>query len=227
MNARNEAARAAIFANLRRSIGATDSDAPRKNAVAERLAGHPQGVIPARAQKAQSDQVTLFAQMAEAALASVARVDTLADVPAEAARFLRESNLPATLRMGEDARLTGLDWSATALETTRGRSHGADLNAISMAFSAVAETGTLIMTSGVDNPTTLNFLPDNHIVVLAARDVVGDMESVFAKLRAKLGAGAMPRTLNMITGPSRSADIAQTMLLGAHGPRKLHIIVVG
>ncbi|MEI9915983.1 MAG: LUD domain-containing protein [Methylovirgula sp.] len=39
--------------------------------------------------------------------------------------------------------------------------------------------------------------------------------------------GAMPRTVNFITGPSRSADIEQTLLLGAHGPRALHIIIVG
>ena len=45
-------------------------------------------------------------------------------------------------------------------------------------------------------------------------------------LRARYGKDKMPRTLNLITGPSRSADIEQTLILGAHGPRKLHIIVV-
>ena len=41
------------------------------------------------------------------------------------------------------------------------------------------------------------------------------------------GKGQMPRTVNWITGPSRSADIEQTLLLGAHGPQRLHVIVVG
>jgi L-lactate dehydrogenase complex protein LldG len=50
---------------------------------------------------------------------------------------------------------------------------------------------------------------------------------VFAKLRGIYGKGGAPRTLNFITGPSRSADIEQTLLLGAHGPRRLHIVVVG
>ena len=85
----------------------------------------------------------------------------------------------------------------------------------------------LALVSGPANPTTLNFLPDNHFVVVFADDLVGDYESVFAKLRAAYGAGAAPRTLNFITGPSRSADIEQTLLLGAHGPRRLHIVVVG
>jgi L-lactate dehydrogenase complex protein LldG len=84
----------------------------------------------------------------------------------------------------------------------------------------------LALVSGAENPTTLNFLPDNHVVVVFAEDVVGDMESAFARMRARFGAGQAPRTLNFITGPSRSADIEQTLLFGAHGPRKLHIVVV-
>jgi L-lactate dehydrogenase complex protein LldG len=103
---------------------------------------------------------------------------------------------------------------------------GDDLNAVSAAFAAVAETGTLALVSGPDNPTTLNFLPDNHFVVLFAEDLVADAESVFVRLKAAYRAGALPRTVNFITGPSRSADIEQTLLLGAHGPRRLHIVVV-
>ena len=81
-------------------------------------------------------------------------------------------------------------------------------------------------TSGAENPTTLNFLPDTSIVVVKAADISGDYEAVWAKIRAKFGKGAMPRTVNYITGPSRSGDIEQKILLGAHGPRRLHIVVV-
>jgi len=108
-----------------------------------------------------------------------------------------------------------------------GASDGHDLNALSFAFAAVAESGTLALVSGPDNPTTLNFLPDNHVVAVARDDLVADMEAVFLKLRAAYGKGAAPRTLNFITGPSRSADIEQTLLLGAHGPRRLHIVIAG
>jgi L-lactate dehydrogenase complex protein LldG len=96
--------------------------------------------------------------------------------------------------------------------------------AVSHAFGGVAESGTLVLTSGRDNPTTLNFLPDTHIVVIDAKDIAGDYETLWARLR---GQGAMPRTVNWITGPSRSADIEQTLILGAHGPRRLHVMVVG
>jgi L-lactate dehydrogenase complex protein LldG len=83
-----------------------------------------------------------------------------------------------------------------------------------------------MLTSGADNPTTLNFLPDTHIVVLQASDIAGDYETLWGRLRERYGAGTMPRTINWITGPSRSADIEQTLILGAHGPRRLHVIVV-
>jgi L-lactate dehydrogenase complex protein LldG len=63
--------------------------------------------------------------------------------------------------------------------------------------------------------------------VIDAKDVVGDFESVWQRLREKFGEAVMPRTVNLITGPSRSADIEQTLILGAHGPRRLHVIVVG
>ena len=99
--------------------------------------------------------------------------------------------------------------------------------AVSHAFGAAAESGTLMLVSGPDNPTTLNFLPDTHVVVLDAKDVAGDYETLWRRVREKFGEGTMPRTVNLITGPSRSADIEQTLILGAHGPRRLHVMVVG
>src|SRR6202035_3300230 len=132
------------------------------------------------------------------------------------------------IRHGDDPLLAAVPWGrAGTLEVRRGASDGSDLAAVSHAFAAVAETGTLVLTSGPDNPTTLHFLPDVNIVAVRASEIAADFETAMARLRERFGAGAMPRTVNMITGPSRSADIEQTLLLGAHGPRKLHVIVVG
>lgn len=219
-------AREEILSSIRRSLRVTGAEGPRRAAVEGRLSGAPRGVVPARGQLDAKERIGLFKKMAESAFASVAVVQSAGDVPGEAARWLRDNNLPATLRKGEDSRLADMPWGETALEMAEGASDGRDLNAVSHAFAAVAESGTLIMTSGPENPSTLNFLPDNHIVVLSGADLEGDYESVFDRLRQKYGKGEMPRTVNMITGPSRSADIAQTMLLGAHGPRKLHIVIV-
>ena len=59
-----------------------------------------------------------------------------------------------------------------------------------------------------------------------ANDIVGDYESAWDRLRTAFGKGLMPRLVNMITGPSRSGDIEQKLLLGAHGPRRLHVVIV-
>jgi L-lactate dehydrogenase complex protein LldG len=220
-------AREAVFANIRRSLGVVGNEAPRRLEVEARLAKAPAGVVPQRGQGDLKTRVATFKAEAERAQASVVEVPTLAEVPAEVARFLRDNNCPASLRMGDDPRLAGLPWSATPIEILHGASDGHDLNAITFAFAGVAETGTLALVSGPDNPTTLNFLPDNHVVVVERDDVVADYEGVFAGLRNVYGKGGGPRTLNLVTGPSRSADIEQTLLLGAHGPRRLHIVVAG
>ena len=221
MTARDE-----ILTSVRRSLHVSGDEAPRRAAVAARLAQAPIGVVPARGQGDAAARIATFKAEAARSAATLAEVASAADVPAEIARYLREGNMPATLRMGEDSRLATMPWGKTTIEVSHGVSDGHDLNAVSAAFAAIAETGTLAMVSGADNPTTLNFLPDNHIAVVFARDVVGEMESVFARLKSAYGAGAAPRTLNFITGPSRSADIEQTLLFGAHGPRRLHIVLV-
>lgn len=220
-------ARDEIFASIRRSLHVTGAEAPRLAAVRSRLQQHPAGVIPARGQGDVAARVATFRAEVERTGATLTTVASPAEVPAEVARFLRDLNLPATVRMGDDARLESLPWGETTLEIARGASDGHDLSAVSAALAGVAETGTLALVSGTDNPTTLNFLPDSHIVVLSADDVVGDLETVFQRARARYGAGQMPRTLNLVTGPSRSADIEQTLLFGAHGPRRLHIVLVG
>jgi L-lactate dehydrogenase complex protein LldG len=219
-------ARDDILATVRRSLGVTGNEAIRRDIVAERLRRAPKGVIPQRGQLAGIELIALFRTQAEAAFATVAEVQTTAGVPAAIAAFLRSHNLPASLRVGDDPRLRAMPWGETPLEVLGGASHGEDLNGVSHAFAGVAESGTLIMTSGPENPSTLNFLPDNHIVVLSAEDIAGNYETVWEKVRASYGRGRMPRTVNMITGPSRSADIEQTLLLGAHGPRRLHIVIV-
>jgi len=219
-------AREDILSNIRRSLGVTGREAPRKAAVEERLRAAPRGVVPARGRLSGAALVDLFRAEAERVAASVAEVSQAQDIVGEVARYLREHNLPASLRMGADERLNGLDWSGVAVEVSQGPSAGDDLNGLSHAFGAIAETGTLAMVSGADNPTTLNFLPDNHIVVLREADLAGDAETLWDRLRARYGKGLAPRTVNLITGPSRSGDIEQQIVLGAHGPRRLHIIIL-
>ncbi len=160
-------------------------------------------------------------------MSSVTRIANAAALPESVADFLRAHNLPSALRMGDDPLLRDQPWSRTSIEVKRGPSDGTDEVGLSHAGAGVAETGTLVLTSGRDNPTTINFLPETHIVAVKAEDIVGDYETAFERIRARYGKGYMPRTVNFVTGPSRSGDIEQKILLGAHGPRRLHIIVIG
>ena len=219
-------ARDDIFGNIRRSLGVKGSETIRRQIVTERMERAPRGIVPTRGQLPAEERLALFKTQAEAAFATVAQVDSAAEVPQSIALFLRNHNLPATLRMGDDPRLKAMPWADTTLEISQGRSGGGDLNAVTHAFAGVAETGTLAIVSGHENPSTLNFLPDNHIVVVSAKDIAGDFESVWNRVRYAYGKSTMPRTVNLITGPSRSGDIEQTLLLGAHGPRRLHVVVV-
>jgi L-lactate dehydrogenase complex protein LldG len=217
-----------LFASIRKSLGVSGDEPARRDAVANRITQHPRGVIPARGQLPPAERVKLFAEMVQAAAGSVAMLPSASGVPAAVADFLRSQNLPMAVRRGDDPRLAALPWDQQrTLEISTGPSDGRQLVSVSHAFGAVAETGTLVMMSGRDNPTTLNFLPDTHIVVVDAKDIAGDYESVWQRVRETFGVNALPRAINMITGPSRSADIGQILILGAHGPRRLHVLVVG
>jgi len=217
-----------ILSSIRRSLGVSGSEASRSAAVAERLNNHPRGLVPARGQLPPRERLELFRKMVAAAAGTSTQVASATDVPKEVAALLRQHNLPMKLRRGADPRLAACGWEREPnLAVEIGPSDGHDLVALSHAFGAAAESGTLMLLSGPDNPTTLNFLPDTHIVMVNASDVVADYETLWGRLRESHGRGMMPRTVNLITGPSRSADIEQTLILGAHGPRRLHVIVVG
>ncbi|MBT6118178.1 MAG: lactate utilization protein [Rhodospirillaceae bacterium] len=218
------AARDDVLDRLRRAnAGAAGRAEPSE--IDARLAAPEANLVPARGQLAPGARVDLFVAMAEEAAASVARIDAPDAVPAEVVRYLRSQNLPMRIAMAPDPglRATGLD-KDPLLAVREGSSDGTDETSVTGAFAGVAETGTLMLHSGPAGPTTLNFLPDDHIVVLRASQVVASYEDGWQRLRA--AGGAMPRTVNFITGPSRSADIEQTLQMGAHGPRRLHIVLV-
>jgi L-lactate dehydrogenase complex protein LldG len=220
-------ARDTVLASIRRSLGVSGREAPRRAAVDDRLTRHPAGIVPARGQLGPEQRRELFRTMMEQAAGTVEEVADVGDVPAAVAGLLRRHNLPLAVRRGGDPRLDAVPWGRErTLSVATGASDGNDLAAVSHAFGAAAETGTLMLTSGPDNPTTLNFLPDTHIVVVDANDIAGDYETLWRRLRETYAPGTMPRAVNWITGPSRSADIEQTLILGAHGPRRLHVIVV-
>jgi L-lactate dehydrogenase complex protein LldG len=226
------AARETILAAIRRSLKRGPLGPEREAELHARVAAHRRNLLPARATMLDAaGQVDLFVAMAEEVQATVARLPSPADVPEAVARYLAAENLPAELVLAPDPSLDAVPWETRPLlRTRRGRAEPADAVSLTPCFAAIAETGTLMLVSGTDTPTSLNFLPDTHIVLVRADQVVATYEDAWDRLRAA-GAGsnpgvALPRTVNFITGPSRTGDIEQRIVLGAHGPRRLHILVV-
>lgn len=220
-------ARAQILARIRSCLGVTSEDSARRARVDARLKSSKPHLIPDRVAKPGANLPALLRAFLEGQSATVVRVTTSSEVPSAVADFLRSSNLPQRIRMGEDAFLAKLDWSREpALKRQQGRAEAGDEVGLSHATVAVAETGTLVLASGGENPVTLNFLPETHIVVLTAKDIVGPYETAFERVRDTYGRGLMPRTLNLISGPSRTGDIGGKLVMGAHGPRRMCVILV-
>jgi L-lactate dehydrogenase complex protein LldG len=222
--------RDAIFRGIRGALGRgplRDADAAE---LAAGVAAHRRNLIPQRAAAlGPGERVALFVAMAEEVQTTVARVASDAAVPAEIARYLAGQNLPAELVVAPDTSLDAIPWeSQPLLRTRRGKAEASDAVSLTPCLAAVAETGTLMLTSGAGTPTTLNFLPDTHIVVLRAGQVVASYEDGWDLVRAGAAASGRtwPRTINLITGPSRTGDIEQRIQLGAHGPRRLHIVLI-
>ena len=223
--------RAAILGSIRRSLGRGPLDETARATLDARMARPTPNLVPARTDIPQGERVDLFASMAEAVFATVDRVSGPGAVPGAVADYLAQHNLPPALVMAPDPALDAYPWAdRPMLAIRRGAAEEADRVGVTGAVMGFAETGTLMMASGPDHPSTLNFLPETHIVVLPAEKIGGAYEEGWAHLRGEGGLdsedGFMPRTVNLVTGPSRTADIEQTIALGAHGPRRLHIVVV-
>lgn len=223
----NASRRAQMLERICAGVSDGGAAATRRAVVEARLKSLAPHLIPERAKKDAAGRKALFTEHLKSQSATVIDVKSDAEIPAAIAGYLRSTNLPMRLRMGDDARLAGLPWSKEpALTLEKGRAAPSDEVSLSHAVGGVAETGTLVMASGADNPVTLNYLPETHVVVVRATDIAGNYEAAFDAVRAKLGKGTMPRTLNLISGPSRTGDIGGRLVMGAHGPRRMCVIIV-
>jgi L-lactate dehydrogenase complex protein LldG len=228
-------ARARILGRIRRGLKRGPLPDSLAEGLLDRLKAHPRNLVPERGRMPRERRVATFIAELEKEYGTVARAASESEIPGLIAEYLVSRNLPAELRVAPDPLLERLPWSdRPMLKVAFGRAQPTDPASVTPCFAAVAETGTMLMLSGPDHPTTLNILPDTHIVVLRTSRIVGAYEDAFDLIRAERGtpgetptcATFMPRNVMMITGPSRSADIEQTLELGAHGPRQLHVILL-
>jgi len=217
--------RETILTAIRRGLRRGPLPADQAAMLRSRLATHPRHLLPGRSRLPHPEQIALFIRNVEKEFGSVARVREAGAVPEAVAEYLAAQNLPTALVMAPHPDLRAIPWSNRPLLTLReGRAEGTDLVSVQHAFAAIAETGTLMLPSAPERPTTLNILTDTEIVVLRASRLVGAYEEAWDLLRRDIG--GMPRNVMLVTGPSRSADIEQTLELGAHGPRRLHVVLI-
>ena len=215
-----------ILAAIRAALGRGVASPSERQAVADRLACPVRGIIPERGRTDGAALVSQFIAEAERVNAVVQTVAAWDAVPAAVAAYLRDAKLAMRLKLAPDPVITAIPWAREpSLSFSIGAAAADDLVAVTSAYAGIGETGTLLLRSGPTSPTNLKFLPEVHVVVLPTAWIVGTYEDAWDCLRAD-GCETMPRVVNWITGPSRTADIEQTLLLGAHGPKQLLIVLV-
>jgi L-lactate dehydrogenase complex protein LldG len=220
--------RDAILVSIRKALNADPADEERRRAVAARLKEPPDHLVPARARRPVPELKALFEDFLKQQGTECIALAGPAEIPEAIARYLRGHGLPLRVRTGSDPLLASLPWERVPdLVRKEGPAQDDDVAGLSRAIAGVAETGTLVLASGPDNPVTLAFVPETHLVVLRADRIVGGYEAIADLLAAELGPGAMPRTLNLITGASRTGDIGGRIVKGAHGPRRLTVFLLG
>ena len=208
-----------VLSRIRAALGRSDADSAGLEAARARISQHARQIEPAftesLAQRFRDKLVTAYA--------TVVNVDSLSAAASEIERYLVDSGAGNRLLVSGDDLIQQIEWPAS-LELQQRSATGEDRVSVTSALCGIAETGTLMLVSGEQNPTSLNFLPDYHIVVLRSDLLVPRMEDAWDKLRAAFA--QMPRTVNFISGPSKTADVEQTVEYGAHGPRCLHVVMV-
>jgi len=211
------AARERILGRIRRAQGLGEPGAAQRELIETYLRRHPRGPVPALVE----DLVERFRARAEALGSSCDRVSSMVEVPAAVARFLAAGDLPRRGCVWPE--IAGLDWKGAGLSLEERAAQGSDPIGVTGVFCAIAETGTLMLISGPGTPASASLLPETHVAVVPVTRIVAHMEDGWDLLRAERG--ELPRAVNFISGPSRTADIEQTVILGAHGPYRVHVVL--
>ena len=205
-------AREAILARIRSA-----SRGPRAD-VEKVIRAHQCGPQP----RAYVDRVQRFVERAQRLASTVEQIRSRHEVPRTVAHYLETQNLNRVALCWPE--FLDLDWLGARISVAAQRPEPEDEIGITGAFCAIAETGTLMLLSGHDTPSATSLLPETHIAVVAQERIVATMEDAWALLRQEHG--ELPRAVNFISGPSRTADIEQTVTLGAHGPARVLIVLI-
>jgi len=213
-------ARENVLGRIRSALGRSAALADNETtAMRAALRDHPRGPSPVMAW----EPVSRFRDRCLSMSSTVDGVAGIEQVPSAVAHYLAANGLPlACVSWPEFA---GLEWAVAGLAIQTQPATGEDAVGITGVFCAIAETGTLMLLSGSRNHATTSLLPETHIAVVPTARIVPCMEDAWDLLRTERG--ALPRQVTFVSGPSRTADIEMTLVLGAHGPYRVHVVLVG
>jgi L-lactate dehydrogenase complex protein LldG len=212
-------AREIILQRIRAANGRTGAlTAPERETVLTKLRAHPRGPLPSMSW----ELLPRFKERCIAMMSSVVEVNSETDVPQEVAKYLTENKLPLSGVCWTE--FADVDWAGAGLQIVARPANGEDKVGITGTYCALAENGTLMLLSGQDTHATTSLLPDTHIAIVPASRIVRAMEDGWDLLRREHD--GLPRQVNFVSGPSRTADIEMTLVMGAHGPFRVHVIIV-
>lgn len=174
----------------------------------------------------QHDPLRHFIEECARLKTTLAEVDSLAEVPREVARYLSVvlSLTNQQVRIAGWPEFAPLDWPSVQIDYANRPAADSDLIGITGCFCAIGETGTLLLLGAHNTPKVTALLPETHICIVKKSRMVATMEDAFQLCRDEIG--ELPRATFFVSGPSRTADIEQTIVIGAHGPYRVHVVLV-
>lgn len=211
--------RTEIFSRLQQASFTAQGADIGLTTIKEHLSAHKRGVLPVYSESI----LDRFISKLENVAATVKCIKNTTELSSAVYEYMSRYNIEPNIVASPSETLIKVNWqNEIAIEFRC--AHDKDISTLTMAYAGIAETGSLVLCSSRNSPTTLNFLPDNNICIIHQDKIYPYMEDVWDLLRKD--GKKMPRAINFITGPSRTADVEQTIQLGAHGPRRLHVIII-
>lgn len=205
-----------MLARIREALGDRQRTPEALADLEQRLARPPTGPRP----RLDADRVGQFVAKAEANLIKVEHIASLQMLVPAVQVLLPSTPDAPDISVAPDLRHLG--WPSS-WRINFGAGRKIEPLSVTMAVAGIVETGSIILRSAPASPTSLNFLPDVHVVVLRTSDIVDHPEDVWARMRSE--STDWPRTVNIVSAPSRTADVGGIIVRPAHGPKSVHLML--
>jgi L-lactate dehydrogenase complex protein LldG len=178
------------------------------------------------AEQPERDPVERYTELAIEALSTVDSVTSWDKVPAAVQGYLASRSLGSDLVSDTRAPIDAAAWKAAGLDVLDPPVEPDDDCFVTDCFGAVAESGAVVISSDDGKSIANDFLARTHIILLPKERIVSSLAELWALLRAEYVETSLPREFCLVTGPSRTADLGVPARMGAHGPERMHVIIV-